>query len=43
MTDLIDAYGLNKKFQVVGNCSAQECMGNLNRLATMEAGFFDRS
>lgn len=39
MTDLIDAYGLNKKFQVVGNCSAQECVGDINRLATMEAVF----
>lgn len=39
MTELIHSYGLTKKFQVVGDCSASECIKNLDRLDGMEAVF----
>ena len=39
MTSLIQEYGLSKKFQVVGNCQASECVADLNRLEGMEAVF----
>lgn len=39
MTELIHSYGLSKKFQVMGDCSASECIKNLNRLDGMEAVF----
>ena len=39
MTNLIQEYGLSKKFQVVGNCQASECVADLNQLEGMEAVF----
>ena len=39
MTELIHSYGLSKKFQVVGDCSASDCIKNLDRLDGMEAVF----
>lgn len=39
MTDLIQEYGLAKKFQVVGNCQASECVADLSQLEGMDAVF----
>lgn len=39
MSDLIDSYGLDKKFEVVGNCNAEDCLKDLSVLNDMEAVF----
>ena len=39
MTNLIHEYGMTQKFDVVGNCQASECVGNLQQLDGMEAVF----
>lgn len=39
MTNLIQEYDLAKKFQVVGNCQASECVSDLTQLEGMEAVF----
>ena len=39
MTNLIQEYGLSRKFQVVGNCRASECVADLDQLNGMEAVF----
>ncbi|MGI6512184.1 MAG: sugar transferase [Catenisphaera adipataccumulans] len=39
MTDLIHEYGMNQKFNVVGNCRASECIDHLDCLDGMEAVF----
>ena len=39
MTKLIESYGLNQKFHVVGNCSAKECVENLSVLDGMSVVF----
>ena len=39
LTNLIESYGLNQKFQVVGNCSAKECVENLSVLDGMRVVF----
>ena len=39
MTNLIHEYGMSQKFDVVGNCQASECVGNLRQLDGMEAVF----
>ena len=39
MTNLVNAYGLNKKFHIQGNCSAEECVANLSVLDGKEVVF----
>ncbi len=39
MTDLIESYGLDKKFKVVGNCTARECVNNLHVLDGIQVVF----
>lgn len=39
MTDLISNYGMTQKFNVVGNCSADECVQNLSMLDNIEVVF----
>lgn len=39
MTEIIQSYGLNKKFDVKGNCSARECVENLSVLDEMDVVF----
>lgn len=39
MTDLINSYGLDQKFEVVGNCSAEDCVRDLSVLDDMEVVF----
>lgn len=39
MTNLIHEYGMSQKFDVIGNCQASECIGNLRQLDGMEAVF----
>lgn len=39
MTDLIQSYGLEKKFDIRGNCSAEECVKNLSVLNGMNTVF----
>lgn len=39
MTDLIQEYGLSKKFQVVGNCQASQCIADLSQLGGVETVF----
>ncbi|MEE0956037.1 MAG: sugar transferase [Eubacterium sp.] len=37
--DLIDSYGLSKKFNVLGECNVKECLKNLSILDDMDAVF----
>lgn len=39
MTDLIQSYGLDKKFDVRGNCSVESCVENLSILDGMDVVF----
>lgn len=39
MTNLINSYGLDQKFDVVGNCSAEECIKDLSVLNGMDVVF----